>query len=167
VIALRKYFAIPEDDSRFRVLQADAADFVTQATEPIDVMLVDAFDAVGLAHSLMGRNFLLQAYAALGSSGVLVMNLAGEVSRYADLIEEAQDIFNRQTVIVSVKDDSNYVLFAFREPSFKLQWPLLKEWAKELKVIYNLDFPSFLQKMARATQGGIVQKTVSTIRKHR
>jgi len=164
VIALRRHFAIPEDDVRFRVVRGDAAEYVASAVdEPIDVLLADAFDEHGLAHSLASRSFLQHAYAALEETGILVMNLAGDQSRYVELIEAARDIFDRQTLLVPVKDDENYVLFGFKQRHFDPDWHQLRLRAKELKASFELDFPAFVQMMERTERIDTMNKIMKVL----
>lgn len=151
VISLREYFHIPEDQERFRVIQGDAADYVAKAEESIDVLLADAFDADGLASSLSAQAFLLTAYNSLKKSGILVMNLAGEETRYTDLIEQAVDMFDGQIIVVPVHDDENQILFAFKQKAFEPNWTKLTRRARELKSRFNIDFPQFVQHMERQT----------------
>jgi spermidine synthase len=153
VIALRRYFAIPDDDARFRVVRGDAIDFIAQAGASIDVLLADAFDAEGLAQTLASREFFQLAHAALGASGILVMNLAGEKSRYLDLVDAAREVFDHQILLVSVRDDGNHILFAFKQRLFEPDWKRLMQRAKELKAKHGLDFPAFTQKMEEAARG--------------
>lgn len=151
VISLREYFHIPDDQERFRVIQGDAADYVAKSDESIDVLLADAFDADGLASSLSAQTFLLTAYNSLKKSGILVMNLAGEETRYTDLIEQAVDMFDGQIIVVPVHDDENQILFAFKQKAFEPNWTKLTRRARELKSRFNIDFPQFVQHMERQT----------------
>jgi spermidine synthase len=152
VIALRRHFAIPEDDERFRVVCEDAAEFVARTTGTADVVLADAFDDDGLAGSLAQREFLPNVHASLSPAGMLVMNLAGDKSRYVDLIEAADDIFERRTVLVRVEDGHNHVLFAFKDRMFDPGWRQLRRRAEEIRAQCGLDFPAFVHKMERASR---------------
>lgn len=153
VIALRRHFAIPDDDARLCIVRDDAADYIARHHAAIDILLVDAFDAHGLAQSLASREFFQRAHSALSASGILVMNLAGEKSRYTDLIDEAREIFDYQTLLIPVRDDGNHLLFAFKQHLFEPDWKQLKQRAKELKAQYGLDFPAFVQKMEQSARG--------------
>lgn len=153
VIALRRYFAIPDDDARFRVICGDAAEYLARPGATIDVLLADAFDAEGLARPLASREFFQRAHAALGPSGILVMNLAGEKSRYLDLVDAAGEVFDRQTLLVSVRDDGNHLLYAFKQRLFEPDWKRLMQRAKELQAKHGLDFPAFTQKMEASARG--------------
>lgn len=153
VIALRRHFAVPDDDDRFRVICGDATEFVARSCDAIDVLLVDAFDAHGLAQTVASREFFQRARTALSASGILVMNLAGEKSRYIDLVGEAREIFDYQTLLVSVQDDGNHILFAFKQHLFEPDWKQLKQRAMELKAKHRLDFPALVQKMEQSVHG--------------
>jgi spermidine synthase len=153
VIALRRYFAIPDDDARFRVIRGDAIDYVAGASASIDVLLADAFDADGLAPTLANREFFERAHAALSPSGILVMNLAGEKSRYLDLVDTVRAVFDHQTLLLPVRDDGNHILYAFKQRLFEPDWKRLRQRAKELKAQHGLDFPAFAQKMEESARG--------------
>lgn len=152
VIALRRHFAIPDDDARFRVVRGDAAAHITGRLAHYDVLLADSFDADGLAFSLARRQFFEDACAALRPGGILVMNLAGDKARYADLLGDARDVFDQQTILLRVKEDDNHILFAFKQRPFAPRWRLIKNQAKELKARYALDFPAFAVKLEQAAQ---------------
>ncbi len=155
VIALRKHFLVPEDDARLRVIQDDGAAYVRRQREQYDALLVDAFDESGMAPSVADVSFLRAAYAALRPEGVLVMNLAGEKRRYTEIFDDVLDVFEHQVLLLSVPDDGNHVLFAFKTSSFEPNWRRLRVQAKELKARHELDFPAFVQKMERAARLGI------------
>lgn len=150
VIALRRHFLVPEDDRRFRVLCADGAEYVAMLDAQIDVLLADAFDSQGLATSLAHPAFMQSAFESLRPDGILVMNLAGDKTRYAGLLKASLDVFERRVLLLPVYDDSNHILFAFKEPRFQPDWSGMKSRARELKSRHGLDFPLFGQKLARA-----------------
>src|SRR4051794_40275591 len=77
VIALRDEFCVPKDDERFRVVHDDGARYVEALDEKMDVLLIDAFDAEGIALSLAKSSFYSSAARQLTEDGVLVMNFWG------------------------------------------------------------------------------------------
>ena len=158
VIAFRNTFLLPPDDSRLQVLEADGAEFLEKTEKGIDVLLVDAFDKTGFAPSLANREFFENAYAKLAGNGVLVINLAGEKETYAGLIGEAMHVFDDQVIVISVPDDGNHVLYAFKERYFEPRWRWLHNYAKELRAKFGLDFPAFVQKMERSTKLGLARR---------
>ena len=154
VIAFRDAFLVPPDDERLQILQADGAEYIANADKGIDVLLVDAFDKTGFAPSLANREFFDNAYSKLAGNGVLVINLAGEKESYEGLIGEAMHVFDDQVIVISVPDDGNHVLYAFKERYFEPRWRWLHNYAKELRAKFGLDFPAFVQKMERSTKLG-------------
>ncbi|TXT29971.1 MAG: spermidine synthase [Rhodocyclaceae bacterium] len=158
VIAFRDTFLMPPDDDRLQVLEADGAEFLERTEKGIDALLVDAFDKTGFAPSLANREFFDNAYAKLSGNGVLVINLAGEKETYAGLIGEAMHVFDDQVIVISVPDDGNHVLYAFKERHFEPRWRWLHNYAKELRAKFGLDFPAFVQKMERSTKLGLARR---------
>ncbi len=158
VIAFRDAFLVPADDERLQILQADGAEYIANADKGIDVLLVDAFDRTGFAPSLANREFFDNAYAKLAGNGVLVINLAGEKDSYEGLIGEAMHVFDDQVIVISVPDDGNHVLYAFKERYFEPRWRWLHNYAKELRAKFGLDFPAFVQKMERSTKLGLARR---------
>lgn len=158
VIAFRDTFLMPPDDERLQVLEADGAEFLEKTEKGIDVLLVDAFDKTGFAPSLANREFFENAFAKLAGNGVLVINLAGEKETYAGLIGEAMHVFDDQVIVISVPDDGNHVLYAFKERYFEPRWRWLHNYAKELRAKFGLDFPAFVQKMERSTKLGLARR---------
>jgi spermidine synthase len=158
VIAFRDTFFMPDDGPRLQVLQADGAEYIAQAEKGIDVLLVDAFDKTGFAPSLANREFFENAFAKLSGNGVMVINLAGEKETYAGLIGEAMHVFDDQVIVISVPDDGNHVLYAFKEHWFEPRWRWLHNYAKELRARFGLDFPAFVHKMERSTKLGLARR---------
>lgn len=158
VIAFRDAFLVPPDDERLQILQADGAEYIANADKGIDVLLVDAFDKTGFAPSLANREFFDNAYGKLAGNGVLVINLAGEKESYEGLIGEAMHVFDDQVIVISVPDDGNHVLYAFKERYFEPRWRWLHNYAKELRAKFGLDFPAFVQKMERSTKLGLARR---------
>lgn len=115
IIAMREEFCVPKDNHRFRIVHDDGAHYISTLTDPVDVMLVDAFDSTGLAPSLSDSDFYSQAASALSANGVLVMNLSGELARYPKHINRICAAFNGSTLLVPVVNEGNELLFAFKQ----------------------------------------------------
>lgn len=158
VIAFRDAFLVPADNERLQIINGDGADFLETTEKGLDVLLVDAFDKTGFAPSLANRAFFENAYAKLAGNGVLVINLAGEKESYAGLIGEAMHVFDDQVIVISVPDDGNHVLYAFKETYFEPRWRWLHNYAKELRAKFDLDFPAFVQKMERSSKLGLARR---------
>ncbi len=158
VIALRDAFFVPPDDERLHIIEGDGSEFIEHADKGIDALLVDAFDRTGFAPALANREFFENAYAKLSGNGVLVVNLAGDKESYAGLIGEAMHVFDDQVIVISVPDDGNHILYAFKEKYFEPRWRWLHNHAKELRARLGLDFPAFAQKMERSAKLGFARR---------
>lgn len=104
---------IPEDSARFRIVQADGADFVRDSPHDIDVLMVDGFDHKGQPAQLCSRIFYETCKSALSSQGVLVVNLAPSFSPQK-LLARIEDAFGGNVAAVASTFDANTIAFASR-----------------------------------------------------
>ncbi len=158
VIALRDAFFVPPDDERLHIVCADGAQFIEQAAKGIDALLLDAFDRNGFAPPLASPAFFEQVFAKLSGNGVFVVNLAGDKESYVGVIGRIMAVFDDQVIVISVPDDGNHILYAFKEHHFEPRWRWLNNHAKELRARLGLDFPAFAHKMERASKLNYAQR---------
>lgn len=148
VIALRDEFHIPCDDERFRIVHDDAAYYISQRSDPVDVLLVDAFDPIGVAPNLASSDFYAHAARRLSQQGVLVMNFAGATSRFPLHIKRVRAAFG-STLLVPVAADDNLLLFAFRR---RIPLPTTARYesrAQRLQSRLTLEFPRYLRRICQ------------------
>ena len=158
VIALRDAFFLPPDNERLRIVEGDGAEYLTHAEKGIDILFVDAFDKVGFAPALANLEFFDTARRKLSGKGVLVANLAGERETYAGVISDAMQTFDDQVIVISVPEDGNHILYAFKERMFEPRWRWLHNHAKELRAHHGLDFPDIVEKMERSDKLGLARR---------
>jgi spermidine synthase len=149
VIALREEFCIPQDDERFRVVHDDGASFVQRLDRQMDVLLIDAFDADGIAPSLASPDFYSSAARQLGDNGVLVMNFWGPCERYVDNLTQARAAFGDSLLLVPVSGDANVLLFAFKKAISRSITDELETMARRLQMRLLLDFPRYLRRICQ------------------
>lgn len=149
VIALRDEFQVPPDDHRFRVIQADGARYIEDDEEPIDALLIDAFDADGIATSLAHARFYRRAAERLTRNGVLVMNLWGNLERFSANVDHAREAFGRHARLVSVMGELNLLLFASRVTPPSSITDRLATRAERLQRSLQLDFPRYLRRLCQ------------------
>lgn len=118
IIALRDVFQVPADDARFRVIAADGRHYLRDAPEPVDVLLVDAYDGQGMPADLCERAFFEDCHAALLPEGMLVVNLHVESTSYPVCLAHLRDLFG--TALFEVVDDdmTNSIVFACKGERF-------------------------------------------------
>ena len=149
VIALREEFCIPKDDERFRVIHDDGARYVERLDEQMDVLLIDAFDADGIALSLAKSDFYSSAARQLTESGMLIMNFWGPCERYVDNLAQARPAFGDSLLLVPVSGDVNVLLFAFKQTPPQAITGELDSVAKHLQMRLLLDFPRYLRRICQ------------------
>lgn len=149
VIALREEFCIPKDDDRFRVVHDDGARYLEKLEEQIDVLLIDAFDADGIALSLANSDFYSCAARRLTENGMLVMNFWGLCERYVDNLAQARAAFGDSLLLVPVAGDANVLLFAFKPAPPRAITDELETVAQRLQMRLLLDFPRYLRRICQ------------------
>jgi spermidine synthase len=149
VIALREEFRIPQDDDRFHVIHDDGARYLETLEEQIDVLLIDAFDADGIALSLANSDFYSCAARQLKENGLLVMNFWGPRERYVDNLTQARAAFGDSLLLVPVAGDANVLLFAFKRTPPHAITHELEAVALRLQMRLLLDFPRYLRRICQ------------------
>ena len=149
VIALRDEFCIPKDDDRFRVVHDDGARYVESLDEPMDVLLIDAFDADGIALTLANSDFYSCAARQLTPNGTLVMNFWGPSERYIENVALARAAFGGSLLLVPVVGDANVLLFAFKQAPPQAITDELEAVAQRLQMRLLLDFPRYLRRICQ------------------
>lgn len=112
VIALRDEFAVPDDDERFSVIEADGADFVRNPPQPFDVLLVDGYDNKGLPKALGSQAFYQDCLSSLAPDGLLVVNLHADHRDYPQQVERIRHVFHDAFLLVEDKREGNSIVFA-------------------------------------------------------
>jgi spermidine synthase len=77
------------------------------------------------------------------------MNVAGNKTAYAPHVERISQQFDGRVIAISVRDDANFILFAFKDPAFEPRWKWLTAGAAELRNRFGLDFHQFARQLER------------------
>jgi len=149
VIAFRDTFKVPQDSERFRILCADAAAYIRTHDARTDIIMVDAFDGLGIAPELSNPDFYAEAHRVLSANGILVMNLAGDKAGFDDPLAQLAHVFDDRVLSLKVRDGGNQIAFAFKNPDFRPQWDRLKPVAIELEKKLGLEFGRYLQHLEK------------------
>lgn len=150
VVAFRHAFRIPDDNERFRIHCADAATFITSHTARTDIILVDAFDGIGIAPELANPSFYAEAHDRLSANGILVMNLAGDKAGYDDPLAQLAHVFDDRVLSMKVRDGGNQIAFAFKNPVFASRWDAIHASARDLEKRLGLEFVRYAQLLEKS-----------------
>jgi spermidine synthase len=160
VIALREHFFIPKDNSRFKVICIDGADFVRAKPHQFDVLIIDGFGESGQPEQLSTHDFYNDCFHSLTADGVMVANFLTYDLNNAIVIERIFDIFEGEVVIVNAQDSFNKIVFAFKGCMKDVANDVLLSRLKSLA-------PQHPVKLAKTTQSIILKRRASHHRKLR
>jgi len=139
VIALREEFKIPPDDERLSILEADGGEYLAREDVQADVILLDAYDAVGLPEALCTESFYSNCRRALGTHGVLSANLWGGEPKRALYLERLQRVFEDYVWWCRPRESSSLIALAVKTPrGYSPNWQQLVADARELDLLHGL-----------------------------
>jgi spermidine synthase len=113
VIAFREQFGIPRDDQRFRVVEADAVDYLANSAESADTIMLDGYDHHGITPSFCDKAFYCNLRRRLKAEGMLVANLSGERGKYQAHLDLMREVFEDRVLVLEVAGANNQIAFAF------------------------------------------------------
>ena len=150
VIAVaRRYFQVPADNARLRVIQADGARWVAEQSDSTDVVLVDGYDGESHAAELATPEFYAAVARSLRRDGVLAVNLWGSDRRFDEYVHRIEAAFEGQVACVPALQKGNIIVLAFKRRPTSLRWDELRERAKLLEARYGLEFVRFVEGLKR------------------
>jgi len=142
VIALREQFAIPRDDARLRVIQADAVDYLPRLAGGADVLLVDGYDADGLPPPLGSASFYADCRRALRPGGVMVANIFSYDPNYRKMVRRLGQAFQGRICSFTGIAGNNRILFAVagggRTPALAMQQKVARTGGLALPLLNKL-----------------------------
>ena len=150
VLALRDEFAVPPDDARFTVVEADAGAWVAATRARFDVVLLDAFDRAGRAPGLADAGFYARIHDTLWPNGVLVANVAGSAAERADHLTRLARAWGDDVLVLASEEDDDDVVFAFRDPAFEPRWRWIREQAGAMERRYGIELARFATRLRRS-----------------
>jgi spermidine synthase len=148
VIALREQFFIPPESERFRIVHADAAEYLPGKVGVADVMLLDGFDASGLPGSLSSQYFYDCCHAALRDEGVLVANLLNSDWRLATQLDRLRRACNGKLFRTTARLEGNTIAIGIKQAPVP-GWLDLYARAEAITKSMGLDLHRYVKKMER------------------
>lgn len=155
----RSHFGLPFDP-RLKIKIGCGAQHVRQQSrdhaELYDLMMIDAYDATGMASEVSSEVFFDDCHRLLNKNGLLVINLWGtDKALFQQVAWNLGRIFERRVLYLPVRNRGNVIGFAFGEDFPKHSLKQLVDKAKQLEQQYQLEFPLFLQDFRRYNPSAI------------
>ena len=143
IAAARTHFELPRDDETLTVVEADGALFVKQQPDSADVILLDGFDAGNQVEALATQKFYTACRRALKSGGMLVVNLWGRDTEFAEYFARLSRAFDGEVGWISVQHKTNIIVLAFKEPGAAARLDQVRPQLAELSKRFGLDLRGF------------------------
>lgn len=132
VVAARTMFALPPDDARLTVHEADAWDFVHDRANhgEIGALQIDLYDATarGPVHDSLA--FYRAVRACLTDAGIATINLFGDHPSFVRNMKQLNAAFDGRVIALPEVHEGNRIALAFSGPALAIPYAALKQRAK-------------------------------------
>lgn len=146
----RSMFFLPQDDERLEVITGDGAAHVYgMAADSVDMIMMDAYSATGIAAPLASTDFFNACKDKLTDNGVLAVNLWSIDRRFDQYCAQLAEVFDGRLICLPARQKGNVIAFAFMRGQNSPQWDRLADKAKKLEAQYGLEFSEFVSDLAR------------------
>ena len=143
IAAARTHFELPPDDDALNVIEADGALYVRQHPASADVILLDGFDAGNQVEALATQTFYAACRRVLKPGGIVVVNLWGRDSEFAEYFARLTRAFDGEVGWLSVQNKTNVIVFAFAEPGAAVRLMDVQPRLADLSKRWGLDLRGF------------------------
>lgn len=145
-------FALPPEDDRLTLVEADAAHYIGRVRAGFDVLQVDLYDAAARGPVHESAQFYADCRDALKEVGALVVNLFGEHASFPRNLRRLRSVFDERVLALSEIDAGNRVVLAFTGPPIALAYADLYARAKAVEAHYGLPARRWVDGLKRAAQ---------------
>ncbi len=142
----RSHFYVPENDSRFDIIEGDGIAYLLNHTNSADVLMIDAFDSVGIPPNFCSQDFFDSCESALTNQGIFAINLWGSDKKFDIYLQRIEQSFDKMVLMLPTGRPGNIVVFGFKHAP-DLHIANLHARAKMLEHTHKIEFLSFLEKL--------------------
>jgi spermidine synthase len=146
----RSHFAVPDNDERLDIIVADGLEYIATSPNSTDVLMIDAFDALGIPPDFCSQDFFDSCEMVLKTDGILVINLWGSDKKFDIYLRRIEQSFDDKVLMLPTGKPGNIVVFGFKN-SLDLTIIKLRERAKALEAQFekphSIEFSNFVEKL--------------------
>ena len=154
IATARSHFFVPENDEKLNIIEGDGLAHLANNPNSADVLMIDAFDSVGIPPDFCSQDFFDTCETVLKTDGIFVINLWGSDKNfdiYLRRIEQSFDTNGKTSVLIlPTGKPGNVVVFGFKDTT-ELSIVKLRERAKALEAQFDkahaIEFTYFLEKL--------------------
>lgn len=132
VVAARTMFALPPDDARLSIHEADAWDFVNDRANhgSVGAMQVDLYDATARGPVLDSVAFYRSVRACLANAGMAAINLFGDHPSFVRNMKHLKAAFDGRVIALPEVHEGNRIALAFSGPALAVPFAALEKRAR-------------------------------------
>lgn len=154
IATAHRHFYVPEQDARLNIIEADGIAHLDNHPNSADLLMIDAFDGLGIPAEFCSQAFFDSCEAALMQGGIFAINLWGSDKNFDIYLRRIEQSFENKVLVLPTGKPGNIVVFGFKDkPDLRIM--NLRERAKTLapihSTVYNtahpIDFLSFVDKL--------------------
>jgi spermidine synthase len=158
--AAQTYFNIPKNEPRLTIHQGDGYSFVQQCylqdDVQYDLLLVDAYDHIGMAASVGVQAFFDACAGLLTSSGVMSINLWGSDRHlFNQSMIRINQSFDSKTMILPVENKGNVIGLAMKQMVTQAHLKKIRSRVEQQESQFNIDLLRSLQELMRQNRSFI------------
>lgn len=151
--AARQMFQLPPPSERLNVVIADGAQWVVQAAQTFDLILVDGFDADGQTAGLERVRFYQDARKRLAPGGLFVCNFLSHSSGFLESCLALDSAFAGRTRLLPKTPGGNVIALGAVNETVALDEASLRERAQSLQDQTGLDLTPLVGRLGTQTDG--------------
>lgn len=154
------YFNVPKNDPRLTIHQGDGYLFVQQSyfqdEAQYDLLLVDAYDHVGMVASVGGQDFFDACAGLLSPIGVMSINLWGSAHYlFNQTMTRIKHSFDGRTMMLPVENKGNVIGLATMQTITLAGLKKSKAMIEQKEMQFNINLPGSLQELTRQNRSFI------------
>jgi len=141
----RSHFHVPENQNRFNVIEGDGIDYLQTHENSTQVLIIDAFDGVGIPPDFCTQVFFDNCAAAIKEEGLFVINLWGSDKNFGLYWQRIENSFNGKVLKLPTGKPGNIIVFGFKTAQKSLNMKTLIARAKALDETHAVNFSALLE----------------------
>lgn len=143
----RSQFYLCDNDERLEVIEGDGLVYLAEHPESADVLLLDAFDSNGIPPDFCSLEFFDRCARALTMNGIFAINLWGSDKNFGVYLQRIEQSFKKRVLLLPTGNPGNIVVFGFNKTPSNMTITGLRERAKNLEDVHNIEFNHFVARL--------------------
>lgn len=145
--AARRWFRLPEESARLRIVVGDAAEHVAARDRHHDLIVVDGYDDHGRAGLLDSESFYVNCRARLARDGIMSVNLLTRTRGVGASVARLERAFDGRLLVLPPSEAGNVVAVAAAGQPVDEGIATLRTAARRLRAETGLDLASALARL--------------------